>query len=287
MEGNEIIIGGIIALGIPLWLIKHKLQEILDELKNNMTNTFKLRYRADEKEYKNSWLTFYIKRNRGTGFYLTYEKWGYFDERPQINTNLTSLLALILPFFSLYFLPISLILCFYSWGSIYINLPIKTGKNESTGGKTYGIMTYHPDSGFPTELWVRGWKSFNFPWAYDFLKREVLHKSGWRKEERGDDLWDKEKWKNEIVLESYPYTYTLNSGEKQERTATIYQEKRYWRRWFGLQTKCNHYIEIEFSDEVGERSGSWKGGVISCSYLINKGETALQCLQRMEKERKF
>lgn len=35
MEGNEIIIGGIIALGIPLWLIKHKLQEILEELKNN------------------------------------------------------------------------------------------------------------------------------------------------------------------------------------------------------------------------------------------------------------
>lgn len=33
MGDNPIIIGGIIALGIPLWLIKHLLQEILDELR--------------------------------------------------------------------------------------------------------------------------------------------------------------------------------------------------------------------------------------------------------------
>lgn len=34
MGDNSIIIGGIIALGIPLWLIKHLLKEILDELKD-------------------------------------------------------------------------------------------------------------------------------------------------------------------------------------------------------------------------------------------------------------
>lgn len=35
MGSDNIIIGGIITLAIPLWLIKHKLQEILDELKKN------------------------------------------------------------------------------------------------------------------------------------------------------------------------------------------------------------------------------------------------------------
>ncbi len=246
-----------------------------------------MKFRKRDTEYYNNWLTFLPRRNKGTGFYLTFEKWGYFDERPQINTNVNTLLALILPLFSLWFLPISLIFCFYSWGSLYIHLPYKTGKSESTGGKTYGLMFYHVDSGFPTEMWFRGWKSFNFPWAYKFDKKEVLMNHGWKKEERGDNLWDKHKWEGKIKLESHPYTYTLKSGEKQEVFAEIYEEKRYWKRWFGFHRRCDHYIEIEFSGEVGERAGSWKGGCISCSYRILKNETALECLRRMEKERKF
>lgn len=239
-------------------------------------------------EYYNDWIKFYPERNKGTGFKMIFEKWGYFDPRPSINTSVTTVLVLILPFLSLWLIPLSLIFCFYSWGSIYINLPYNTGKEECSDENTsYGVMLYHPDSGFPNEFWIRGWKSFDLPWAFKFWKREVLHKAGWRKEERGDDFWDKEKWKNEIVLESHPYTYTLKSGEKQIRTATIYQEKRYWRRWFNLFVKCKHFIEVEFSDEVGERSGSWKGGVVGCGYEIKKGETALECLQRMERERKF
>ena len=247
----------------------------------------KFKFNKGEIEDFTGWISFYPKRNKGTGFYLTYENNGYFDPRPQINTNLTTLLALLLPFISLWLLPLSIILSFYSWGSLYIHLPYDTGRGNTSESKTYGLMFYHVDSGFPTEIWFRGWKSFSFPWAWNFWKREVLHKSGWRTEKRGDDLWDKEKWKNELVLRSYPYTYTLNSGQEQEVIATVYQERRYWRRWFKLFSKCNHSIEIEFSSEVGERSGSWKGGCIGCSYTMKKGETAYQCLRRMEKERIF
>jgi len=240
----------------------------------------------DTEDYK-KWVSFYPKRDKGTGFELVYDSNGYFDPRPQINTNITTLISLALPFISLWLLPLSLLLCFYSWGSLYINLPFDTGRNNTAESKSYGITFYHCDSGFPNQFWVRGLKSFDFPWTFKFWKREVLHKSGWRKEEKGDDFWDKDKWKNEIILETHPYTYTLKSGEKQKRTATIHQEKRYWRRWFNLLSKCNHSIEVEFSDEVGERSGSWKGGCIGCSYTIKKGETPSECLRRMEKERKF
>ncbi len=243
-----------------------------------------MRYRKDEQEYKNNWLTFYTKRNKGTGFCLTYEPYGYFDSRPQINTNFTTLLALILPFFSLYLLPISLIMFFYSWGSVYINLPFDSGKYNECDSPTWGIMTYHVDSGFPTMLWIRGWKSFDFPWAYRHHKTEVLHKSGWT---TGDNLWDKEKWANEILLETYPYTYTLKSGEKQETTAEIYQEKRTWRNWFGLNKMTRHCIEVTFKDEVGERAGSWKGGVISCSWELKNNQTPLEALRKMEKTRIF
>ena len=247
----------------------------------------KFKFTERETEDYKRWISFYPTRNKGTGFNLTFENNGYFDPRPQINTNINSLVALILPFISLWLIPISLILCFYAWGSLYIRLPWDTGNDNTAESKTYGLTFYHVDSGFPNEFWIRGGGIYNFPWGYEFLKREVLMVDGWRKEEKGDDLWDKEKWAGKIKTESYPYTYTLKSGEKQDVTAEIYQEKRYWKRWFGLHIKCSHYIEIEFSGEVGERAGSWKGGCRGCSYEIKNGETPLQCLQRMSRERKF
>lgn len=252
-----------------------------------MTNVLGLRYRADDKEYSNSWFTFYTKQNKGTGFYFIYEPWGYFDPRPQINTNLTTLLALILPFFSLYLLPLSLIFCFYSWGSIYIHLPFDSGKENECDSPTLGVIFYHIDGGFPTMLWIRGWKSFDFPWAYKFYKREVLHKDGWYTEKKGDNLWDKERWKNDLIVNTYPYTYILNSGKKQVTTVEIYEEKMTWKNWFGLNKMVRHYIKVEFKDEIGERAGTWKGGVIATSQALKKGETALECLRRMESERRF
>jgi lipoprotein signal peptidase len=241
---------------------------------------------ADTEEYR-TWFSFYPKRNKGTGFSFTWENNGYFDPRPQINTNVTTLLAITLPFVSLWFIPIALVLCFYSWGSLYIHLPFDTGRGNTAESITRGVMFYHVDSGFPAEVWFRNWKSFNFPWGYTFWKREVLMKDGWQKEERGQDLWDKEKWGDKMVLETHPYKYTLKSGETQDRVATVYQQKRYWRNWFKLGVMKRHTLEIEFNEEVGERSGSWKGGCVGCSYNILKGETSLQALRRMEKERKF
>jgi hypothetical protein len=46
-------------------------------------------------------------------------------------------------------------------------------------------------------------------------------------------------------------------------------------------------IEVGFDDEVGERTGSWKGGTIGCGYDMLPDESAVQCLRRMERERKF
>lgn len=46
-------------------------------------------------------------------------------------------------------------------------------------------------------------------------------------------------------------------------------------------------IDVEFNAEVGERTGSWKGGCIGCGYQMNPNETPLQALRRMEAERKF
>jgi hypothetical protein len=87
--------------------------------------------------------------------------------------------------------------------------------------------------------------------------------------------------------ETHPYRYRLRSGEVQERTAIIQIETRRWTRPWLPWRRTSRYIDIAFSDEVGERSGSWKGGVLGCSYDMLPNETALDCLRRMERERQF
>jgi hypothetical protein len=56
--------------------------------------------------------------------------------------------------------------------------------------------------------------------------------------------------------------------------------------WSNLFNRIRTTIGVEFNDEVGERSGSWKGGTLGCGYEILPNETPLMCLRRMEKERK-
>lgn len=87
--------------------------------------------------------------------------------------------------------------------------------------------------------------------------------------------------------EEHPYTYTLRSGEVQHRTATINVESRLWTRPWLPRRRLERSINVKFDGEVGERSGSWKGGCIGCGYTMLPGETPLLALRRMESERKF
>jgi len=107
-------------------------------------------------------------------------------------------------------------------------------------------------------------KSIYMPWAWKHRKHEVL--SG---------------------EETHPYTYTLRSGEVQHRTATIKAEQRTWTRWWFPFRRVSRSIDIDFNAEVGERTGTWKGGVLGCGYEMNPGETPLQTLRRMEVDRQF
>lgn len=87
--------------------------------------------------------------------------------------------------------------------------------------------------------------------------------------------------------ESHPYTYTLRSGETQRATATVYSEARAWWRPWPPFYKPRRSLWVEFDTELGERAGSWKGGVLGCGYDMKRGETPLATLRRMERERRF
>lgn len=132
--------------------------------------------------------------------------------------------------------------------------------------------------------WGQRRKSFDWPWTWHTLRYE---------QQLPDGSWQKAEWesRDNAYKEQYGYTYILRSGKVQERIATVSRRRHVichrafkalgWPRWI------KESIDIEFNEEVGERSGSWKGGCIGCSYDLRPGESMKQALARMEAERRF
>ncbi len=156
---------------------------------------------------------------------------------------------------------------------------------------------YYSDAAF---VWCWGdfIKFFHMPWGYDHIRVDVMRPDGsWVPSVPSYDEGKVNK-KTGMVMEpdgrwvgTFDYRYTLKSGEVQERVATVYVERREWRqkwlKWTSLFAKVRKSIDYTFSDEVGERSGSWKGGCISSGAEMRKGETPEQTFRRMERERVF
>lgn len=134
-------------------------------------------------------------------------------------------------------------------------------------------------------------KFYYMPWMWDHCVHEVRNAKGeWvpyvaSYEVGPGKLPDgREEW---VV----PYTYTLRSGEVQNRLATVHVTRRIWKwRWFRklpYPKLTRQSIDVMFDGEVGERTGSWKGGCIGCGWDLRSDETAIACLRRMESERVF
>lgn len=133
-------------------------------------------------------------------------------------------------------------------------------------------------------------KFIHMPWQYDHMNDKhmvQLEDGSW---EPYRPSWHKDGEDNRFI-QKFPYTYTLKNGTVQNVMATVYISRREWSRkclwyipWFAMKRQS---LQVQFSDEVGERSGSWKGGCIGCGTDMKAGETAEQALRRMESERVF
>lgn len=244
------------------------------------------------------WIHFYPKFSAS----LKLEKAGYFDERPEITTSVTSLIAMIaipiLACYSFFFLLLTPLVLF-GWGKLYIHLPIRTGIQDCTSaawGAVYmedALMVYHGgggnfEGGPKTKL-------FYMPWSLQWCRTSTL---------LDDGTWYNDTYSNRYNSAGYDNTHKQNAVmewkevhpfvDKYDDTtvlATIGIVEREWRRkwlmWtplFGLKRKT---IKIEFDQEVGRHKGEWKGGTIGCSYEMIGNETPLECLTRMQIEREF
>lgn len=137
--------------------------------------------------------------------------------------------------------------------------------------------------------WVRGVSLSLNPFEWRHMRHEVRRDDGSWAPFVGS--WERDKTLDARESLQYPYRYVLDNGQVQERTATVHVERRAWRprclRWTSLIEKVRTSIDVEFSDEVGERTGSWKGGTTGCGWGLLPNESPEQALRRMEKCRKF
>lgn len=88
-----------------------------------------------------------------------------------------------------------------------------------------------------------------------------------------------------------PYEYTLKNGQKQRCIGMYYVEEREWRpritKFLPIFKLSRRVLEINFTAEMGEKVGSWKGGVMGFSREILPGEDPQEAYQRIMKETKF
>ncbi|GGY87721.1 hypothetical protein [Shewanella fodinae] len=198
-------------------------------------------------------------------------KWGYFAPRFGLELRVNQ---------GGYFDPrYSFSFCFI-WGVVHIVLPLKTKRELSCECPTYGFYVFENSI-----IWRWNWiyKSWDAPFvSYVFEFYKVLNKDG--KWEDGSGSLDNEN----IDRQEFDYTYQLNSGDIQNRKATCFIEKRQWhRKWLPFIKMTCTQLSVEFDGEVGEKTGTWKGGCIGCNYDMLPKESVEQCLRRMEKEREF
>lgn len=214
---------------------------------------------------------------------------------------LISILTLTITWFHLLLLPF----LFFGWGDIYLKLPLDSGiDTKADGENNYGFYMYHVDPipgkiNFPTcFIWQWGnYNSYDMPWANTWIRTSILLKAPaehlpplvWEHETKGDRKgFYNEEWKEQQYMIEYNYT---DKYDGEIIPTKIYVEEREWRqrwlKWTSLFSNVRRTIDVHFSKEIGSRKGSWKGGTIGCGYIMKRGETALECIKRMEQERTF
>lgn len=146
--------------------------------------------------------------------------------------------------------------------------------------------------------WGERTKIVHLPWHPGSAVRwDMLCADGvWRKIVHS---YNRKEGDPEPATEVHPYRYVKRDGTVQNVNAVIHVREMEW-RWaivrllqLPLRGHVIRSIDIEFTsdeagfDGVGERAGSWKGGTIGCGYEMRRGETPLECLRRMQRDRKF
>lgn len=162
----------------------------------------------------------------------------------------------------------------FIWCKVYIHFPWYKGYKDhgQMAGPQFGFSIFNDD----VSLWLyygndngtnKGSriKVIYGPWNWKFIRCE----------------------ERKFRKSSYEYIYTLENGTKQHRRVTLSIEERWWKRWWFPRNKYVKCLWCKFNKEIGERVGSYKGGVVVAGINMLPGEHLLTALDRMQRTRKF
>lgn len=166
---------------------------------------------------------------------------------------------------------------------------------SKNGSNRYGIAIHNQSfwiyTGGNGRYGMGKWIAWNFPFiTQEWVRTSILLKENkWAHEtQKNRQQFYDQDWREKQDVWHYDFT---DKFDGKIIPTTIYIEEREWRpkwlTWTGLFKKVRRTIDVHFSDEVGKRKGSYKGGTVGCSYELLPGEDPIDCIKRMEKERDF
>lgn len=171
--------------------------------------------------------------------------------------------------------------------TFYISFPEK--EQWSYSDKSWGVYYHMRSFNFnwgEKHYWLR------MPFDWEINSHEIMDKDGNFIDYDSDKhLCTEDREKEKVyVLETY-YTYKRRNGEIQKAWAKATVERRvfkwYWFQWLPFPKKVYTSLWVEFDREMGEKTGTWKGGVVGCGIDMLPTETPIDALRRMEKTREL
>lgn len=206
---------------------------------------------------------------KSKGFCLKYTNHGYEDRNAQLNITL------------------------FGWHFL-IRLPWKCSEDEQWNEeKDYGIYTFEDSIyfrwGHKTKSWDIPFKSFGSAVRWDlYTGPKDLHPKHWN-----IDDWkpyNKKEMRPEKQATTWDYIW-IDKYDGKEIPCIFYVEEMEWRRkwlkWTSFGNLIKRSVAVEFSEEVGARKGSWKGGVMGISFKMLPGEHPYECMRRSNIEQNF
>lgn len=208
-------------------------------------------------EFDSKFVIFYFK----WCFEISYQKCGYFDNRARIIIGLIFFrLTLISPF--------------------------KNKLSEVCDPPTYGVKIHHDN------FWIYKGSNNWFTWELPFFSSKLvgfrvrLENFSWSDDKSicGISFLDEE----EIAYWESKYKDPFDGEVVNAKVSWYEREWRpKWLTWTGLFKTVKWSINVEFDKEIGRGKEDYYGGVVGCSYDMFEWEHPIDCLKRMERERKF
>ncbi len=130
----------------------------------------------------------------------------------------------------------------------------------------------------------------HWPWEWQFVEQRYLSPNQKENVLVNPKFMEREPpppdW---VATHHYVYTFAQGHGDNEryethESPCRIYAQSMMWKRkCFPFIKMRKVIIDVSFEKEMGPKRGSWKGGLMGCSFDMLPHETILDTVRRMEK----